>query len=37
MIEQSSGGEPFEREALRAVQRWKYLPPRRAACPSSGR
>jgi TonB family protein len=26
MIEQSSGGEPFEREALRAVQRWKYKP-----------
>jgi TonB family protein len=26
MIEQSSGGEPFERAALRAVQEWKYLP-----------
>jgi TonB family protein len=26
MIEQSSGGEPFERAALRAVQHWKYLP-----------
>ena len=26
MIEQSSGGEPFERAALRAVEQWKYLP-----------
>jgi TonB family protein len=26
MIEESSGGEPFERAALRAVERWKYVP-----------
>jgi len=26
MIEQSSGGEPFERAALSAVQQWKYTP-----------
>jgi TonB family protein len=26
MIEQSSGGEPFEVAALRAVQQWKYEP-----------
>ena len=33
MIEQSSGGEPFEREALRAVQRWKYLPATEGGVP----
>jgi len=26
MVEQSSGGEPFERAALRAVEQWKYEP-----------
>ncbi len=26
MIEQSSGGEPFERAALAAIARWKYAP-----------
>jgi hypothetical protein len=33
MIEQSSGGEPFEREALRAVERWKYLPATEGGVP----
>lgn len=33
MIEQSSGGAPFEREALRAIAQWKYEPATEGGVP----